>query len=83
MPQEIKIERITCTCGEVIAGCVDGAQDSRWNEDKRGYIAQGFSVDTVHVDDFKFGKCLCKGQNTKMRFKVLPEEVTQTTLFNL
>jgi len=73
MKKEIKIERITCNCGEVIAGCVHGQQDARWDKDKRGYMAAGYVVDIVAVESFKFGKCVCEGSGSKKRFKVLAE----------
>lgn len=70
---EIKIERITCKCGQVIAGCVHGQQDARWDKDKRGYMKSNCMVDIIPIDDFKFGKCLCDDQPTKKRFKVLKQ----------
>jgi len=73
MKKEIKIERITCNCGEVIAGCVHGQQDARWDKDKRGYMAAGYIVDITPVESFKFGKCVCEGSGSKKRFKVLAE----------
>jgi hypothetical protein len=69
--KQIIIERITCTCGEVIAGCVDGQQDERWNTDKKKYISEGFCVDKIDHSNFKFGKCECETGNTKKFFKVL------------
>lgn len=41
MSKEISIERITCNCGQVIAGCVQGQQDDGWNKDKERYIESG------------------------------------------
>ena len=76
---QIKIERITCTCGQVIAGCVHGQQDARWDREKRKYMQEGLVVDIVNVEEFKFGKCECENQNTKMKFKVLAEPAA--TLF--
>ena len=81
MSKQIKIERVTCNCGQVIAGCVHGQQDARWNTDKRGYMAQGCEVDIVPVEDFKFGECKCEGQKTKMRFKVLAQSEPAPSLF--
>lgn len=81
MKNEIKIERITCKCGHVIAGCVHGQQDARWSKDKDGYVEQGCAVDVVTIDDFKFGNCQCVDQKTKMRFKVLAQSEPEPTLF--
>lgn len=73
MKNQIKVERITCTCGQVIAGCVQGSQDERWDKDKREYMEQGFKVDIIPVEDFKFGKCQCDVKTTKKKyFKLLP-----------
>jgi len=82
MGKKIKIERITCSCGEVIAGCVHGQQDASWESDKNGYIQSGCTSDIVDVENFRFGKCQCEGQKTKMRFKVLSLKQPQKTLFN-
>jgi hypothetical protein len=81
MSKQIKIERITCNCGQVIAGCVHGQQDAGWDKDKRGYMIQGCEVDIIALEDFKFGKCQCEGQKTKMRLKVLAENKPEPTLF--
>lgn len=81
MSKQIKIERVTCICGQVIAGCVHGQQDARWDKDKRGYMKQGCTVDIIPVEDFKFGKCECEAQKTKMRFKVLAQSEPEPTLF--
>lgn len=81
MSKQIKIERITCNCGQVIAGCVHGEQDARWDKDKRRYMAQGCKVDIIPVEDFKFGKCQCEDQKTKKRFKVLAQSEPEPTLF--
>lgn len=78
MGKQIKIERITCNCGQVIAGCVHGQQDAGWDNDKRRYMKQGCKVDIVPVEDFKFGKCQCGDQKTKMRLKVLAESIAPT-----
>lgn len=71
MEKEIKIERITCACGQVIAGCVHGQQDSGWDKDKRNYMKEGCEVDIIPVADFAFGKCECPTRKSKKRFKVL------------
>jgi hypothetical protein len=81
MKKEIKIERITCKCGQVIAGCVHGQQDARWDNDRRGYMNDGCEVDIIPVEDFTFGKCKCQDQKTKKRFKVLAQKTEAKTLF--
>ena len=81
MKKDIKIERITCNCGGVIAGCVHGQQDARWDADKRKYMRDGCAVDIVDVESFKFVKCNCPDQPTKKRFKVLSEETAPLLLF--
>lgn len=73
MKKETNIERITCKCGEVIAGCVHGQQDASWDKDRRGYMEAGYVVDIIAVESFKFGKCMCEGSGSKKRFKVLAE----------
>lgn len=81
MSKQIKIERITCHCGEVIAGCVHGQQDTRWNKDLLAHLEDGCKSDIVLVEDFKFGKCQCEDGKRKMRFKVLAENEPAATLF--
>lgn len=54
-----KIERITCICGQVIAGCVEGCQGELWDEEKRDYLEQGYTADIIPIEEFAFGKCRC------------------------
>lgn len=77
----LQIEQITCICGEVIAGCVQGEQDARWNVEKQQYLLSGCKIDIVPVDNFKFGKCICEERSCKMRFKVMREPPLQLKLF--
>lgn len=71
MKKKIKIERITCICEEVIAGCVHGEQDVRWDTYKAEHLRRGCTVDVVNVGSFKFGECQCEDQKTKKYFKIL------------
>lgn len=71
MKKQIKIERVTCACGQVIAGCVHGQQDSDWESRKGVLYATGYDFDIVPVEDFKFGECTCLKSTTKIYFKVL------------
>lgn len=71
MKKEVKIERVTCICGQVIAGCVHGEQDARWETDRQEYVKDGCNIDIVAVEVFKFGKCQCENVQRKQYFKVL------------
>lgn len=56
---EIKgVEWITCLCGENIAACVDGHQDSEWIESRENYLREGYTVE-ITTDSKYFGKCRC------------------------
>lgn len=81
MKKIIKIEQITCPCGQVVAGCVNGQQDVRWNQFKEFYIKNGCTIKIVLVEDFVFGDCICKDITPKKMFKILAEPNNNITLF--
>jgi hypothetical protein len=57
--EDKKVETITCLCGEVIAACIDGGQDSEWIENRETYQRKGYVAETTVNQPVKFGQCRC------------------------
>ena len=55
-----KVEWISCLCGAIIAGCVDGEQDEEWARNREMYLRKGYTTQVSSDTTKKFGKCCCK-----------------------
>lgn len=58
--EERKVEWISCLCGAIIAGCVDGEQDEDWARNREMYLRKGYKAEVSSDDTKRFGKCKCK-----------------------
>ena len=73
-----KVEWISCLCGAIIAGCVDGEQDEEWARNREMYARKGYKIEVSTDDTKKFGVCCCKDivGFVKDNFPEVYEEIT-------
>jgi hypothetical protein len=73
-----KVQVIKCKCGSVIAACLEPEcyQEVEWMRELRRYSKEGYDIEMINKEDFKFGKCKCNNkEDTTTKQSISPKQL--------